>query len=745
MKKRLWVFIVILVLVVLLMSVFSLALTPKVKKAEKKAVETGPPKPTDYGQTGIMVTSQQGAYLDEITGNWDYDPNKREFYGTDGQEGQTINVYDTGEIVHKNKVEKGDLFMFSDGKEEDPVRGLTVRREGVNKYSFSGTINNQKRSGKGEMIKERVYSRTFLAGPDAGTTSFFEMKKEIVSVLTRDLEKALSGGAKITDVTAGGIKFELKDKYSGSTVKDSQTGMLKTTLVYVDDPATTDKDESLNSKVIWGTGVSQTEAQKKEGKVSGPDGKAYFIDKSKFDEATGTCKEKACFYESANDFAAGNPSYAFYLEQTPYGFGKVEESDFEKGNPTEREIEILSGPNEGARVTQDLDGKGRGAGNIESDTFYDKDGYPVYNTDYGEGIRELNSRTFTITGYVDNGVSVCEGCTSENWNQKSTQYLFSEDGEWVFPDENKNGRVDPDEIGKKINKDDVETKVFQHAEAIKEGLSDQYLGKFFAGETEWQKWGQSVLSQRGWNSLSTLFFGDLYAFEYARKIDQAFSVAVLSEDWYESKVCEDWVESPPKTPGESTAFIETPSGTYQPVASIQAEKTPESTVILCMGEDKICPLDYVCKDDFCYENEDAEEPAKGYFYKITWGVTAPQDEAFTPYVDENGIAVSFNIELSPGGFFIYAYDGQKIKKAIRLENGNSDNDAIVHYSPEEYDEVCIVWEQAPEDRWGGEVSDLCALIIESEEEKTEWEQSGKVSSSGSRRVSEGEVTRDMGW
>ena len=87
------------------------------------------------------------------------------------------------------------------------------------------------------------------------------------------------------------------------------------------------------------------------------------------------------------------------------------------------------------------------------------------------------------------------------------------------------------------------------------------------------------------------------------------------------------------------------------------ERSAETSPILCQKnpdqeaeEQWICDRHQVCVDDsFCYadkdddEEADDDEPLKGYFYKITWAVSAPQDEAYTPLVDENGVAVSFNI------------------------------------------------------------------------------------------------------
>ncbi|MEW5896277.1 MAG: hypothetical protein AB1668_01165 [Nanoarchaeota archaeon] len=175
-----------------------------------------------------------------------------------------------------------------------------------------------------------------------------------------------------------------------------------------------------------------------------------------------------------------------------------------------------------------------------------------------------------------------------------------------------------------------------------------------------------------------------------------------------------------KTPGQSTAFVRTQSGTYQFVGSIQAEKSATKSKMLCernpdeeAEEEFICSSGLLCKEDqFCYENEDAEEPAEGYFYKITWGVTAPQDEKFTPYIDENGKAVRFNLAL-------YASDGSEkwiFKRAggyganvIALANGARDGGIIVKYLKKDYTRVCIKFDPPNSviDYFGDEVNEIC--------------------------------------
>ncbi|MBU1622501.1 MAG: hypothetical protein KJ597_02915, partial [Nanoarchaeota archaeon] len=168
-----------------------------------------------------------------------------------------------------------------------------------------------------------------------------------------------------------------------------------------------------------------------------------------------------------------------------------------------------------------------------------------------------------------------------------------------------------------------------------------------------------------------------------------------------------------------------------------------------------CHEKQVCvEDSFCYadENEDfdpdSNEPLEGYYYKITWGVSAPSDEAFTPFLDENGVAVSFNIYLDD--LSLYKMGGVASKGAIELNNGNSDQDFITHYSAQQYTQACIKWDKAPESAHtvGGELVDDVCFDVEITEEghwvvEEEYDDGGSASSTAS--VSGGEVSRSTNW
>ncbi len=185
-------------------------------------------------------------------------------------------------------------------------------------------------------------------------------------------------------------------------------------------------------------------------------------------------------------------------------------------------------------------------------------------------------------------------------------------------------------------------------------------------------------------------------------------------------------------PGQGYSFVRTQSGTYQFVGSIQAEKSLTTTPLLCMPnedpeaeEEFVCSSKLLCREDqYCYENEDAEEPAQGYFYKITWGISAPADEAYTPFIDEDGKAVRFNLLLSgPGGQkWIFKRADAMGARVLALENGASDGGTIVRFLKEDYNRVCVIFDPAESiiDYFGEAVSEICADFVASNKGVVEY-------------------------
>ncbi len=298
-------------------------------------------------------------------------------------------------------------------------------------------------------------------------------------------------------------------------------------------------------------------------------------------------------------------------------------------------------------------------------------------------------------------------------------------------------------------------------------LASSTTGALAGAQTFFQSVYSITNNLKSYPAISNLLFGEADFYKKWRSdMDKAFA-PLLASNWFPSAICENdelhWQDIEP----EGKAVIKTTSGTYQAVASIQMERSPETSPILCHknpDEDSeelfICESRQVCVDDnFCYADNDRDnepdnnEPLKGYFYKVTWAVSSPQDEAFTPLRDENGVAVSFNVFLYPGAVPMYNLDGN-IASPIQLQNGASDKDAIIKYSTNVYDQACIRWNQAPisigvagregETAAGyGAIDDVCFSVVTSSVGQVNWDRSGK--SAASVTVSHGEVSKNTDW
>ncbi|MEK6938196.1 MAG: hypothetical protein AABX04_04085, partial [Nanoarchaeota archaeon] len=208
------------------------------------------------------------------------------------------------------------------------------------------------------------------------------------------------------------------------------------------------------------------------------------------------------------------------------------------------------------------------------------------------------------------------------------------------------------------------------------------------------------------------------------------------------EVCEYDQKKRAEKPGEGVSFIHTPTGAYQFVGSIQAERSTTLVPILCeknpkenitKEEEFICSnKQQVCVNNLCYKGTDPEEidldtaqPEKAKVYKIHWGVSAPSDLAWTPFVDENGIAVRFNLGLytSTGGNvhepdkWVFKKQGSTSTSVIELKNGAQDGGTIVRYLNEEYVSACVVFDPdyRVKDDEGDYVNQICANFKDMDE------------------------------
>ncbi len=266
----------------------------------------------------------------------------------------------------------------------------------------------------------------------------------------------------------------------------------------------------------------------------------------------------------------------------------------------------------------------------------------------------------------------------------------------------------------------------------------QTAGAIALGQTEVQKTIGSILGFRpGWESLSTWLAPDKTN-EWRKWASNTFDSLMLAEYVVPKAVCDYDEAHKTKKLGEYAAFIEVAPGITQSVISFQAERA-EAGYILC-DEETPCLSNYECKKNLCTK---ANQPVSGYLYKIFWGVSSPRDEEFTPYLDENGVAVSFNFKLkgASGEIYLYSLDGI-LNGAVQLKNGASDKEAIAHYSPADFNQFCVEWKQPPEDLSGDEISDDCIDLISTSAGSIIY---GEGESAGSTTVSSGQVQKNLNW
>ncbi len=224
-----------------------------------------------------------------------------------------------------------------------------------------------------------------------------------------------------------------------------------------------------------------------------------------------------------------------------------------------------------------------------------------------------------------------------------------------------------------------------------------------------------IFGARGWNALSTYVFPELRQ-EWIKDASERFDQALSSSYVVDDEICDlDERSKGDETEAENYVFIRGISDAVQFAGSIQAEKTKHAGPALC-SQNFTC--DYgTCEDGVCRDTQGKPIPAT--FYKITWGVTSPRDEAYTVYIDESGQAeIAFNIKLYTGteGKWLYQDKNSRAHSSVwKLKNGASKRDAIVEYSENTYNKVCIEFGQAPKDRKGDAVGSICATFKDMEE------------------------------
>ncbi|MBI2112232.1 hypothetical protein HYT52_01725, partial [Candidatus Woesearchaeota archaeon] len=233
-----------------------------------------------------------------------------------------------------------------------------------------------------------------------------------------------------------------------------------------------------------------------------------------------------------------------------------------------------------------------------------------------------------------------------------------------------------------------------------------------------------------YQALSNAIFGNEDWYKSIRNdIESSFAPLYLGQ-YFTASICDQKFDI--ETQGTGASYVEVPGGSVHSVASIQAERSPSNSQYITCHEEDPCSSG-VCKDGLCYDDEDTDQPQTGYFYKITWGVTAPSDIAFTQFTDEARQEVDFNIYVYdtehpyPGkdhrpesGKPLFHYPGTNFGdyNTIHLGLGNSSAAlnlprVIVDFSQSLYTKACIIYGDNQMKSTRETITETCADIIPS--------------------------------
>ena len=356
-----------------------------------------------------------------------------------------------------------------------------------------------------------------------------------------------------------------------------------------------------------------------------------------------------------------------------------------------------------------------------SKTDFDKDGAAVSTTRVAEqraGIAgPLVFVSYHKTGNTYRPVSALLHDTNRDQKVDRADALKLGVSDVLFSqaDKDKNGEIDRTEMQGILNEqsntiyshDDIDNdRVPDDIKAELNGADDknQYR-RYITGQSDAAVVGDFLANYNSKQGISNLLFGKAFLNEWREEVDEAFARTYLGVDYWTSEICSDEFD----VVGESVVGIEAAEGVFQFIGTAQAE-VAGSVPMLC-DANKECKAG-TCRrrDNACVDSND--KVILEHFYKITYGVRAPTDERFTPYYDEDGV-ISFNIVVQGK-----ARTASLFTQFVNLESGeNAANKApkpspILHYSPNIYDEVCLVFGKKPVDRKGKDVRNICNPIVQ---------------------------------
>jgi len=611
-------------------------------------------------------------------------------------------------IAYNNQGKKVDLdrtsFWETDVGVDD--HGNLYDKSG-NLYSDNGLVEIKKDDipknlvgkvgqigGKPVIPMEKEGKKFYLVG--GGTDKGVELSESEYNKIKGALEQG------IDSVNSESGQIVLKEKRGSITKKED---MLEIKLK-------DGKGKLVMHEIVFRHGeslVSQTIEQKEAGKFV-VDGENVY---GEYDANTG----EGIFYSDKE-----KTELVFGLTKDDKG-NFIKGSDFEDNNPN-KPTKITITASDGSKIEQELEDR-----NVKSQEHYNPEGWLYYEADFEDEEGFFYSKDGTIIG-VSYGDKVIR--TIDPKEVAVPSIYVSEDGEYVSNELTDSGRTKL-EKGLRLTKDDLKNPKSEDeieedncggmdCTQAKKALDDRDWQRFNMGETAFAETVSdfvssfrpySFIGKRLDSWVGGLFFG--YSEEWMEGVDKYFA-RYIGVDYWVSDICKAFFDVEP----EGAVYIETPDGLFELVASAQGETTyPEAVEMLCDVEGE-CD-EGICREGFCYEDEEATEPIKEYFYKIEYGIRAPGNPKFTPGRPTEQ-AVVFNIKLICDSkdkdckdFWIYKDNATKRlfyppERAIKLKNGENHHMVRVSYSSFNYQEICIIWDAAPKDRYGDTAEDYCQPI-----------------------------------
>ncbi len=311
---------------------------------------------------------------------------------------------------------------------------------------------------------------------------------------------------------------------------------------------------------------------------------------------------------------------------------------------------------------------------------YDKEGKP-----------KVNKLTFKKRNGVVNEIEI----TDQNFEIDGNIYFF---GEGIFGS-NYLKIIDKDGKERSLTskeeealKTEIETPLDEFTEVLVQSKNAQLKvqGRLTLAQESTSSFFSSLESTftqfQGLGYYATFFFSDDELLEWRNDVDEFFSKNNLGIEYWTSDICDKKLRA---GPGSGVAYAETPQGIAQVAAHIEATKTEpiiRSTATTTQGTTQ--DIEFIYKITFNIRNGDYEKDLK-----------APE-------------VMKFNVVLKGNDLQKEVFNKDKeLQRGSTL--GRIGKEAIVQYSKQSYNQVCIQFKGEIPQKWRLGDSTLCNSIIQS--------------------------------